>query len=72
MKQIDWVKELEEKEELADWLEEDKKPNSEWNPFTFSPKNWWKMIPVNDEREEEITNRYSNILYRALMKKIRG
>ena len=70
LKQIDWIKEKEEKEELAEWLEEDKKPNSGWRPFSHSPKNWWKMLPVDDEREEEITNRYINILYKGLMKKL--
>lgn len=68
-KQIDWIEEEEEKEKLADWLEEDKKPNSEWRIFTHSPKNWWKKLPL-DYEDEENDSKYRNILYRGLMKKL--
>lgn len=63
LEQIDWVKELEEDEELVEWLETDKSLNS-----PLENKNWWRRRLRKTAKEvEEVQN---NIVFKGLMKKL--
>lgn len=65
LKQIDWIEEKEEKEELAEWLEKTKKELISSNiPLD---RNWWKR-EYFEELIDELT-REANLL--KIIKEIR-
>ena len=73
LEQIDWVKELEEDEELVEWLETDKGEgafHSGDRPYTHSPYQWWKKVPIDTSKIDEIKERQNNIVFKGLMKKL--
>ena len=64
LEQIDWVKELEEDEELVEWLETDKGEgafHSGDRPYTHSPYKWWKKVPIDKSKMEEIKGKLEGI-----------
>lgn len=65
--QIDWIEEEEEKEELAEWLEEDKNDTFGRSPLYFKKFPW--NFP-DKSKAKEVRDRMNKILYRGLLKKL--
>ncbi len=71
MKQIDWIKELEEEEELKEWLDANKpegRPMTVWGKSWSIHPNWWKRQPLDPDEEEY--NLQKSTVFRRLMKKL--
>ena len=72
LEQIDWVKELEEDEELVEWLEDMKDDSSIPSYLSDRHRNWWERFhKISDpSKAREVRERQNNIVFKGLMKKL--